>query len=167
VRRLADDGFLVEVDEKVALRDLRLDAAGKATDVRECRADGRCRFVSELLVPDQECEPADGCATVDSDSGALRAVHVATLLHRPPAHHHLYQLRSDREIAAISDPARVAAWDGRSDYLLVSFAERPPAYTTLRLTITYADGGTDQLTMNFEIPMPAAARTAGFAASVS
>ena len=160
MRSLQDDGFLVEADERVALRDIRLDAARQATDARECRAgSSRCPFISDLLVPDRECEPADGCATVDSDSGALRAVHVATMLLRPPAHDHLYQLRTDRQITGVSDPARVAKWDGRSDYLLVSFPERPPAETTLRLTITYADGGTDRLTMNFEFPMPAAATT--------
>ena len=146
VRSLTDEGFLVDVDQRVALRDVRLDDAGRATDVRECRANRACTFISDRLVPDRECEPADGCATVDSDSGALRAVHVATLLLRYPAHDHLYQLRTERQVTGVSDPARVARWDGLSDYLLVSFPERPPAETTLRLTITYADGGTDRLT---------------------
>jgi serine/threonine protein kinase len=159
VRSLEDDGFLVEVDEPVALRDVRVDSAGKATDVSECREEGRCQLVSAMLVPDSECEPADGCATVDSSSGALRAVHVATLLNRRPAVFHIYQLRSEREVTGIFDPSRIAKWDGESEYLVLSFDEIPPAYSTLTLTVSYADGGTDQLIMNFEIPLPAATTT--------
>jgi hypothetical protein len=159
VRSLEDDGFLVEVDETLALRDVTVDSSGNATDVSECRAEGSCQLISEALVPDSECEPADGCATVDSNSGALRAVHVATLLNRRPAIFHMYQLRSEREVTGIFDPTRAAKWDGMSDYLLISFDELPPAYSTLTLTVSYADGGTDQLIMNFEIPLPGAATT--------
>jgi hypothetical protein len=155
VRSLEDDGFLVEVDETVALRDVRVDSAGKATDVSECRAEGACQLISEVLVPDSECEPADGCATVDSRSGTLRAVHVATLLNRRPAVFHLYQLRSEREVTAIFEPTGDAKWDGESDYLLISFGAVPRPFSTLTLTITYADGETDQLVMNFEIPVSA------------
>ena len=159
MRSLEDDGFLVEVDEILALRDVRVDAAGNATDLSECRAEGRCQLVSAMLVPDSECEPADGCATVDSRSGTLRAVHVATLLNRRPAVFHLYQLRSEREITAIFDPTGAARWDGQTDYLLIRFEAVPRAYSTLTLTVTYADGETDQLIMNFEIPVPAATTT--------
>jgi hypothetical protein len=159
VHSLADDGFLIELDETVALRYVQVDSAGLATDASECRAGASCQPISQLLIPDSECVPADGCATVDSNSGALRAVHVGTLLNRSPAVFHIYQLRSDREVAAIVDPSRAAKWDGRSDYLLISFDALPPAYSTLTLTISYADGGTDQLIMNFEIPLPGAATT--------
>jgi hypothetical protein len=143
----------VRVDERVALRDIRMNDAGLATDVRECRADEPCVFISDRLLRGRECEPADGCATVDSDSGDLRAVHVATLLHRGSAQHVIYELRTDREVTGVSDPAGVAGWDGQSDYLLLRFGDRPTADTTLRLTITYAGGATDRLTMNFDAPV--------------
>jgi hypothetical protein len=160
VRNLENDGFLVEVDETVAVRDVRVDSAGNPTDASECRAEGRCQLVSAMLVPDSECEPADGCATVDSRSGALRAVHVATLLNRRPAVFHLYQLRSEREVTAVFEPTGAAKWDGESDYLLISFDAVPRAFSTLTLTVTYADGGTDQLVMNFEIPVSATTTSA-------
>ena len=77
-------------------------------------------------MPDSECEPADGCATVDSASGDLRAIHVATLLHRRPAYNYVYQLRSEREVTGIFDPGGAAKWDGQSEYLIVSFDTLPP-----------------------------------------
>ena len=84
---------------------------------------------------------------------------MATLLNRRPAVYHLYQLRTEREITAIFDPTGAAKWDGKSDYLLSASTRLPPAYSTLTLTVTYADGGTDQLIMNFEIPLSASTTT--------
>jgi hypothetical protein len=159
VRSLEDDGFLVTVDEQVALRDIQLDGAGKATDVRECLPGNRCPFISDVLQPDSECEPAIGCATVDSASGTLRAIHVATLLNRRPSVYYVYQLRTEREITAILEPGGSAKWDGKSDYLVLSFGGLPPAYSTETLTVSYADGGTDQLIMSFEIPLSASTTT--------
>ena len=159
MRSLEDDGFLVTVDEQVALRDIQLDGAGKATDVRECLPGNRCPFISDVLQPDSECEPAIGCATVDSASGTLRAIHVATLLNRRPSVYYVYQLRTEREITAILEPGGSAKWDGKSDYLVLSFDGLPPAYSTETLTVSYADGGTDQLIMSFEIPLSASTTT--------
>ena len=43
-------------------------------------------------------------------------------------------------------------WDGESPYFLLHFDGEPPPDTTLVLTIRYADGTGDQLTMRFRAP---------------
>ncbi len=156
VRHLADDGFLVDVDEQVALRDVRLDSARRVIDLRECRAGRPCYFISDRLLRGEDCVPAPGCPTVDSDTGDVRAVQVATLLHREPAQNVLYRLRTERPISSITEPTGTVLWD-HSPYFLLHFPDLPAEDTTLVLTIRYEDGGTDRMTMRFRAPIEAQA----------
>ena len=87
------------------------------TDFNECRASRPCQTMGDRVVAGRECEPAPGCPTVDSDNGDLRAVHVASLTHRD-APNLIYELRTDREIASITDASNTVIWDG-GDYMLL------------------------------------------------
>jgi hypothetical protein len=149
VRGLDDDGFLVDVDEQVALRDVQVGDGGQVVDMRECRAGGNCPFMADRVTPGPECEPAPGCPTVDSESGTLRAVQVASLHHREPEQNLIYEIRTEREVTSITEPARAVHWDGESPYFLVQFPRITDEDNTLVLTIRYADGGSDRLTMRF------------------
>ena len=161
VRGLEDDGFLVEVDETVALRDVRVGEGGKATDVRECRANRPCVLISDRLIMQAPCDPAPGCPTVDSDSGLVRAVQIANLPIREPQQNLIYELRTEQQITRISEPDGNVFWDGKSNYFVLQLDGIPDEDTSLRLTITYADGATDRMTMNFNAPTegPAGATT--------
>ena len=90
----------------------------------------------------------------------MRAVQVATLLHREPAQNVLYQLRTERQITSITEPTGAAHWD-HSPYFLLHFPNQPAEDTTLVLTIRYADGGTDHMTMRFRAPIDAQAPSGG------
>jgi serine/threonine protein kinase len=151
VRSLQNDGFLVEVDEQVALRNVRLNA-GSATDVRECRADRACAYISDRILRVEPCEPAPGCPTVDSDRGVVRAAQVANLLIREPQQNVIYELQTEQEITRISEPGGHIFWDTGSDYFVLQLGGIPDVDTTLRLTLTFADGTTDRMTMNFNVP---------------
>ena len=152
VRSLQDDGFLVEADETIALRDVRVGQSGKATDVRECRANGRCASISERLIMQAECEPAAGCPTVDSDLGLVRAVQIANLPIREPQQNLIYELRTEQQITRVSEPGGNVFWDGERPYFVLQLDAIPDQDTTMRLTLTYADGRTDRMTMNFNAP---------------
>ena len=93
---------------------------------------------------------------MDSDTGNVRAVQVATLLHREPAQNVLYRLRTERPISSITEPTGAVLWD-HSPYFLLHFPNQPAEDTTLVLTIRYADGGTDHMTMRFRAPIEAQA----------
>jgi hypothetical protein len=86
----------------------------------------------------------------------LRAVQVATLHHREPAQNLIYEIQTEREVTTLSDPTRVVKWDAASPYFLLEFPRLTPEDTTLVLTIRYADGGTDRLTMRFLAPLEGA-----------
>jgi hypothetical protein len=162
VRRLEDDGFLVDVDEEVALRRLQVDDTGAVTDVQECRDTGTCAFLSDQIVRPEPCEPQPGCPTVDSDTGAVRAVQVASLHHREPVQIVIYQLQTEQQITSLTEPAARVFWDDNSDFFVLSFPRQPAEDTTLVLTITFADGQRDRLTMRFNAPIegaPAGATT--------
>ncbi len=148
VRSLEDEGFLVEADATVALLDVRLGAGGTVTDVRECRVKLPCTLVSDRVIMQAPCDPAPGCPTADSDTGLTRAVQIATLLIREPEQNLVYQLRTEQQITRISAPDDNVFWDGESSY----FVLQPDQGTSTQLTLTYADGATDRITLNFVAP---------------
>ena len=55
-------------------------------------------------------------------------------------------------LTRISEPGGHIFWDGKSNYFVLQLPDVPSEDTTLRLTLTYADGRTDRITMNFNAP---------------
>ena len=98
------------------------------------------------------CDPAPGCPTADSDTGLTRAVQIATLLIREPEQNLLYQLRTEQQITRISAPDDNVFWDGESSYFVLQPDGTPDQRTSTQLTLTYADGATDRITLNFDAP---------------
>ena len=142
VRQLADDGFLVDADEQVDLRSLRLDGAQHVIDLRECRAGRPCYFISDRLLAERT-RSRDGLS--DGRLGLRRRA-------GGPGREHSFHLAgppdgstscapSGRSAASPSPPGPCCGTT--SAYFLLHFPDLPGEDTTLVLTIRYADGGSD------------------------
>ena len=77
---------------------------------------------------------------------------VANLTLRVPQQNLIYELRTEQQITRISEPDGNVLWDGQSPYFVLQLDGIPDEDTTLRLTLSYADGTTDRITMNFNAP---------------
>ena len=104
------------------------------------------------------CDPAAGCPTVDSDTGLVRAVQIATLLIREPQQNLIYELRTEQQITRISEPDGNVFWDGKSNYFVLQLDADPRPRTrrcgSPSRTPTAPPTG---MTMNFNAPTEAPA----------
>lgn len=142
------DGYSITADTAVNLTAFEMGADGKIANASECR--DSCVQLGELIAIDAPCSPGtESCAIFRSQSMQTTAYQRATINLRIPAITLLFELVGAIPVSSVVDATGSVNFDPTTNFFSIRFEGTPQPGTISLLTINYADGTTDNITVTY------------------
>jgi serine/threonine protein kinase len=142
-----DAGYTIVADRIVSIVSLEYGADGRIAAAMECAE--ICTPLVAGIDIDRSCLDGGQCTIFRTSGANAVAVRRATVNLRYPAIALLLELQAWKPIASVTDATGSVQFDAVTNYCSISFSRPPPAGSLSALTVTFADGTVESLTITY------------------